>query len=218
MAYSLWEIIALCSTPRLLPTCQRWLLSYMTATMSLLYAMENFQDNWPLFWGYIFYFPLPPVAHLTSLPRTKGNLCRHLLPWQQGAIPWLFYYLLGVNSALHQALVSLSVCRVSAISSPLCHRDGEQAWNLCFVFVTLSASVFQLYGDINDKFHKELHLAMWNIPRPNLKMMSLDKEFIQRKERRQVLTSRRSGLCLVIVRRVHFVLKQFQLIHYFVPI
>lgn len=67
--------------------------------------MDNFQHNWPLFWGYIFYFLLTPVAHLVFAPQTAGNLYGHLLPWQREAIPWLFYYLSGVRSTLHQALV-----------------------------------------------------------------------------------------------------------------
>lgn len=57
--------------------------------------MDNFQHNWPPFWGYIFYFPLTPVAHLVSLPHTRGNLYGHLLPWQREAVTWVFYYLLG---------------------------------------------------------------------------------------------------------------------------
>lgn len=67
--------------------------------------MDNFQHNWPPFWGYIFYFLLTPVAHLVFAPQTAGNLYGHLLPWQREAIPWLFYYLSGVRSTLHQALV-----------------------------------------------------------------------------------------------------------------
>lgn len=86
--------------------------------------MDNFQHNWPLFWGYIFYFPLTLVAHLVSPPHTEDNLYGHLLPWQQEASPWVFYYSLRVNSCRHQALVPECVS-CQAPPSPLYH------WKVC---------------------------------------------------------------------------------------
>jgi len=122
--------------------------------------MDNFQRNWPPFWGYIFYFPLTTVAHLVSVPHTEDNPYGHLLPWQREAIPWMFYYLLGVRSALHQALVSLSVCLVSAISSPSCHYKVSK----CEIYVLLLSASQLVYASFmriaSDRVHVDTNLIL----------------------------------------------------------
>ena len=78
----------------------------------------------------------------SSSRHAAGNLYGRLLPWQRGAVPWVFYYLLGVKSALHQALVPECVpCQcIHFTPAPL---EGVQMWNSCFVIVSRSAILYE---------------------------------------------------------------------------
>lgn len=113
--------------------------------------MDNFQHNWPPFWGYIFYFLLTPVAHLVFAPHTASNLYGHLLPWQREAIPWLFYYLSGVRSTLHQALVPECVpCHWRPLH--LCTIWSCLSLEFIFLFLSAFYLVFvRLCKDIKEK-------------------------------------------------------------------
>ena len=103
-----------------------------------------------------FTFPLTPVAHLVPPPHTGGNVYGRLLPWQREAVPWVFYYLLGVNSALHQALVPECVPCQSVLFTPcatgkcisvkfmFCYCQGsrraharlcEDTWDKCYLSI-----------------------------------------------------------------------------------
>lgn len=99
LAYSCREIIAQRCTPWLLPSCQYYYLVWRqwcpwTNT-------DNFQHNWPPFWGYIFDFTFTLVALDVQLRVTYMDICYH---GSREDTLLVFYCWLGVKSALRQTL------------------------------------------------------------------------------------------------------------------
>lgn len=113
--------------------------------------MDNFQHNWPPFWGYIFYFPLTLVAHLVSPPHTGFNLYGHLLQWRGERLLLECFITCWGWTALYIRPSSLSVCLVKASSSTLCYWKVK--FMLCHI-VCISAIVCKaLRGHLRQMLH-----------------------------------------------------------------